>query len=243
MNLKIFDSTCGLNSIHKHYFSIRGAVVSSLVLSESLGMCLAFIFGHYFEFHMVPIFVISLMALFSVLLFFFPESPTFLVKQHQMLVCKKSIFLRMKNLVRTFFHAFLLQRAEDSIRFYQNLSEGYKDDKLVKIEINRLTNKIHHDEEESKRNTFKFSDLATVPVRRAFVIGVVLMVLNELSGCCAMLNYTATIFEEAGSNLHPNVSAIVIGAIQLLGSITATNLCDRAGRKASLQRLFHNIFQ
>lgn len=147
---------------------------------------------------------------------------------------KNRTFLQIKNNVCNFFFASFLQQAEDSIRFYQNLSEGYKDDKQVKIEINRLTNKIHHDEEESKRKTFRFSDLMTMPVRRAFTIGLVLMVLNELSGCSAMLNYTATIFQEAGSNLDPNMSAIVIGAIQLFGSITATNLCDRAGRKASL---------
>lgn len=46
-----------------------------------------------------------------------------------------------------------------------------------------------------------------------------------------MQNYTASIFEESGSNMSPNMSAIVVGVIQLIGSYAATNLVDRAGRK------------
>lgn len=44
-------------------------------------------------------------------------------------------------------------------------------------------------------------------------------------------SYTANIFAEAGSTMSPNMSAIVVGVIQLFGSYAATNLVDRAGRK------------
>lgn len=46
-----------------------------------------------------------------------------------------------------------------------------------------------------------------------------------------MLNYTATIFEEAGSNLSPNMSSVVIGVIQIIGCYVSTLLIDKAGRK------------
>lgn len=46
-----------------------------------------------------------------------------------------------------------------------------------------------------------------------------------------MLNYTATIFEKAGSTLSPNMSAIIVGFIQIIGSYFSTVLVDRAGRK------------
>lgn len=205
--------------------------MTSLVLSESFGVVLAFTFGHFFNFYMVPIFVISIMTLFTVLITFFPETPTFLVKQHKYHVCYLIFNYPNESFIENPFLATLLQQAEESVRFYHNLSEGYKEDKQVKIEISKLMNKIHQDEEESKKKTFKWSDLTTVPVQRAFTIGIVLIILNELSGFAAMLNYTANIFEEAGSNLHPNVSAIVIGVIGVFGTVVATNLVDRAGRK------------
>lgn len=58
--------------------------------------------------------------------------------------------------------------------------------------------------------------------------------MHELCGCFTMLNYTATIFRESGSNISPNLSAIIVGAIQLLGTYVATFLVDRLGRKILL---------
>lgn len=46
-----------------------------------------------------------------------------------------------------------------------------------------------------------------------------------------MINYTGTIFEQAGSSLSPNMSAIIVAIIQLLGSYVSTILVEKAGRK------------
>lgn len=46
-----------------------------------------------------------------------------------------------------------------------------------------------------------------------------------------MINYTATIFKESGSDISPNMSAIVVGALQLAGSCMCTILVEKAGRK------------
>lgn len=90
----------------------------------------------------------------------------------------------------------------------------------------------------------KWSDFTTGPARKAMTIGIVLIVINQFSGCVAMLNYTAFIFKEAQTNLSPNSAAIVIGVIELLGSYVAMNLVDRAGRKVSIfesQHIFSKI--
>lgn len=63
------------------------------------------------------------------------------------------------------------------------------------------------------------------------IIGIVLASINQLCGCFAMLQYTASIFEEAGSNMSPNMSAIFVGVIQLIGSFLPTILVERGGRK------------
>lgn len=57
------------------------------------------------------------------------------------------------------------------------------------------------------------------------------MALNQFCGCFAMLTFTATIFKESGSNLSPNISSIIVGGIQIIGSIFPALLVDRLGRK------------
>lgn len=127
-----------------------------------------------------------------------------------------------------------LQEAEKSIRFYQNLKED-KDYEVLQSEINKLKSTLDSgNTEKSGGNSLKCSDIITGAGRKAMTIGIVLAGVNQLCGCFAMLQYTASIFEEAGSNMSPNMSAIVVGVIQLLGSYVATNLVDRTGRKVNV---------
>lgn len=51
------------------------------------------------------------------------------------------------------------------------------------------------------------------------------------SGTYALLSYASMIFDEAGSSVSPNVSAIIVGSIQVVGVYCSTVLVDRAGRK------------
>lgn len=57
------------------------------------------------------------------------------------------------------------------------------------------------------------------------------MALNQFCGIFAMLNFTATIFQQSGSTLSPNVSSIIIAGIQIVGSLLPTLLVDKLGRK------------
>lgn len=65
-------------------------------------------------------------------------------------------------------------------------------------------------------------------------IGIFLMAINQLCGGFTLLNYTAMIFEKSGSNLLPNVCAIIVGLIQILGAYFSSVLVDRLGRKILL---------
>lgn len=130
------------------------------------------------------------------------------------------------------FALFFLQEAENSIRFYQHLNDGNEDAKLLQIEMNKLEYAINGASiEKSMKNSLKLSELRTKQVQRAVMIGIVLTILREFSGCSSMLAYTATIFEDAGSKLPPNVPAIILTVIQAVGSCFAMSLVDRTGRK------------
>lgn len=71
----------------------------------------------------------------------------------------------------------------------------------------------------------------TKSARKALIYGICLMALNQFCGCFAMMTATATIFKESGSNLSPNISSIIVGGIQIIGSMFPTLLVDRLGRK------------
>lgn len=106
------------------------------------------------------------------------------------------------------------------------------DYELLEIEINKLKNTFNSSAaEKSDGSSFKWSELTSGPGRKAITIGIVLMIVNQFSGCFPMLSYIASIFKDAGSNLSPNMSAMIVGAVQLLGSYVTTNLVDRTGRK------------
>ncbi|XP_055298714.1 facilitated trehalose transporter Tret1-like [Sitodiplosis mosellana] len=186
---------------------VRGFLGSTLVLTCNFGILLAFVFGNYFDFYMTPKFVIMLTIVCGILLYFFPETPSFLIKQNR------------------------LSEAEKSIQFYQNLGAKDGDYELVQSEVSRLRSALYSEKPGKSDESMKLSDLIQTPGRTAMLIGIVLALLNQLCGCFAMLNYTANIFEEAGSSMSPNMSAIIVGIIQLLGSYAASNLVDRTGRK------------
>lgn len=153
------------------------------------------------------------------------------------------------------FPNFSFQAAESSLRFYRNVQATGKEtplrfqeefenlktqlgpevggqiektpllitdfSKLLSIQPNKLSYILSLDP----------SILADRVPRKAFIIGFALILLHEFCGCFTMINYTATIFAESGSDISPNLSAIICGAIQLLGTLVSTKLVDRAGRK------------
>lgn len=74
----------------------------------------------------------------------------------------------------------------------------------------------------------------TPAARKGILIGTALMAINQFSGCFALLNYSATIFRDSGSDISPNTSSIIIASIQILGTYCATILVDKVGRKLLL---------
>lgn len=208
---------------------------STLVLFCNGGILLAFVFGSYLDYFATPKFVIALMILTGVLLFFFPETPSFLAKQNKLLVSATKL---LKLLISQFFgihdrNCNYFQEAEASIRFYQNLKGEDNDYDHLQSELNKLKNTvgISSDEKTNDNTTFKWSELTVAPGKKAMQIGLVLALLNQFCGCFAMLQYTNDIFKSAGSRMSPNTATIFVGVIQIIGSFAPTLLVERTGRK------------
>lgn len=65
---------------------IRGTLISTLVVTETVGIVLGYIIGTYMDFRATPKFGIAITALFSLSLIFFPETSLFLLKQNKFTV-------------------------------------------------------------------------------------------------------------------------------------------------------------
>lgn len=122
--------------------------------------------------------------------------------------------------------------AEKSIRFYKNLRKTDEHQILLDFEINKIqTTLVNNQIENQNKTSMTWSDFTTKPAPKAIMIGVVLIVLNTYNGNVTLSNYTKYIFDETGSTLSTDLSAIVTAVIQLVGVFAATQLVDRLGRK------------
>lgn len=105
---------------------------------------------------------------------------------------------------------------------------------MIQAKVEQLRSIIDDtDAKQSKENSMKWSDVTKNPGRKAIMIGIFLSALDNFSGSFALLNYTAIIFEESGSFMSSNESALIVCIFQLFGTIIMPFLIDKAGRKVS----------
>ncbi|XP_063700202.1 facilitated trehalose transporter Tret1-like [Culicoides brevitarsis] len=183
---------------------VRGLMGSMCVLSCNIGIFLAYIVGDFLPPLVTPWVFLPLSAIFLVGFTFLPETPIFLMKNNR------------------------LEEAEKALRFYRGIPASGTTASFIK-EMTSL--RRTSDEKLEKPKKLEFKDFGTPVARRALTIGIGLVILNQFSGCFAMINYTATIFDKAGSTFSPNFSAIIVAFIQICGSYCSTLLVERAGRK------------
>ncbi|KAG4077354.1 hypothetical protein HA402_009755 [Bradysia odoriphaga] len=185
---------------------VRGILGSSVPFGGALGILIAFILGDYTDFIVTPICGLVMSVIFFGLFSFFPETPIFLMRQNK------------------------IDETEKSLQFYRNVR--IEKSNYIKNEIQKLKNAVRgNDTEETTDRSLKLSDFTMKPGRNALIIAAVLALLNQLSGITTMISYTATIFAAAGSTVSPNTSAMIVGILQLIGTLAVTQLVDRFGRR------------
>lgn len=60
------------------------------------------------------------------------------------------------------------------------------------------------------------------------------MSLNQFSGGYTFINYAATIFEKSYSEIDANLSTVIMGGVQIVGTLSSLLLVDILGRKMLL---------
>lgn len=66
---------------------------------------------------------------------------------------------------------------------------------------------------------------------KASLMLLVLHVGQQMSGINAVMFFAHEIFKQAGSDLSPGISSIILGIVQILATIVCTLIVDRVGRK------------
>ncbi|XP_037038802.1 facilitated trehalose transporter Tret1-like [Bradysia coprophila] len=189
---------------------IRGTLGSLLLVCSNIGILMSFIAGAYVKYSLFPCIMIVFPLMFIISFYFLPETPQYLLQHDK------------------------VKEAENALRFYRNAQVC--DDKEA---CQRFEQELAKITQFAKQNTIngegiQLSDFCTPAARRGLLIGVMLMAINQFSGCFVLLNYSATIFRDSGSDINPNTSSIIMASIQCIGTYVATFLVDKVGRKLLL---------
>ncbi|KAL5558037.1 hypothetical protein UlMin_034248 [Ulmus minor] len=100
----------------------------------------------------------------------------------------------------------------------------------ISVEVNEIKRSVAST---SKRTTIRFAELKQRKYWLPLMIGIGLLVLQQISGINGVLFYSSTIFEAAGIK-SSNVATFGVGAIQVIATAVTTWLVDKAGRRLLL---------
>ncbi|CAH2097756.1 unnamed protein product [Euphydryas editha] len=185
---------------------IRGALGSLFILSQNLGYLVVYVAGDLFSFAAVMWLCTAIPVLHMFTFLAMPETPVFLVKQGK------------------------FREARAALAWLRNTSV---EDKDLEEEVQQMER-----EEEYAKSMKKASWKSIVRDKttfKAFRIAVNVMLSQETCGYLVVLMYAGSIFEQAAESislkLSPNKQTIVVGVIQLLGSIVASCIVEKTGRK------------
>lgn len=207
--------------------SIRGLLGTCFQLFLTIGILLVFTVGALTSWVNLS-YVCGLVPIVYVIgMTFVPESPTWLIKNVSVEFVIYEIAYYLVILIRQKSSPPPQNRHEDAARSIKWFWGKYCD-------TNAAIQEIQNDLEASG-GAGGIRDLFAVPAnRRGFTISLALMFFQQFSGINAVIFYTVPIFRSAGSTMDANLSAIIVGIVQVLMTFAAAVLVERAGRKVLL---------
>ncbi|WJX82930.1 hypothetical protein P8452_65633 [Trifolium repens] len=105
---------------------------------------------------------------------------------------------------------------------------GYRTD--ISVEVNEIKTAVASS---NRRTTVRFAELKQRRYWLPLMIGIGLLVLQQLSGINGVLFYSSTIFQNAGIS-SSDAATFGVGAVQLLATTLTLWLADKSGRRLLL---------
>lgn len=83
------------------------------------------------------------------------------------------------------------------------------------------------------KETFTWSEFSKPELSKPLIISVMIMIFQQFSGINAVMFYTVSIFKNAGLE-NSETATVLIGFVQVIGTLVACVLMDRTGRRKLL---------
>lgn len=183
---------------------IRGTLGAMYEFNIAMGMLISYSLGAYLEVYLFSVVCGLFPLIFEAMMYFMPESPTFLVKKKR------------------------VEEAEMSLKWLRgnNLSDIQLEIKEIKQEQEEFS---VHNQRESLLESIKKKESI-----KALIIVLGLSAFEELCGINAVSFYTSDIFGAVETSMSPDLQSIFLRVMELLMSIVSAITVDRWGRKTLL---------
>ncbi|XP_023165976.2 facilitated trehalose transporter Tret1 isoform X2 [Drosophila hydei] len=186
---------------------------SFFTLAINIGIMVGFIIASHVPYHVIPFVVISLPLCYLLLTTRFPETPQQLLHWGREEDAKRSL--------KYYCNCDGPAPSKESERAYQKQFDEMRDGLLQQVK-------------EDGNEGLTMADFCNKRAIKAIMTGLVLMIGNAFTGTFAFINYMSNIFERVHTQLEPNTNTIIIGAVQIVGTLASIYLVDRHGRKILL---------
>lgn len=86
----------------------------------------------------------------------------------------------------------------------------------------------------AKKHGLRVKEVFSASHMKPLAISIGLMFFQQFSGINAVMFYSVSIFELAGSSINSNLATIILGAVNIASTLVSNALIDRVGRKILL---------
>lgn len=186
---------------------VRGSLASLFQVMETLGILFVYVVGYGLSVFTFTWICAVLPVVFVAVFAFMPESPLYLVSRG---------------------------RSDAAVRSLRWLRGPQYDCSTELAELEAMREMAAQRAQDENKRAQLWTALCRKSTIRSLYISMGLMFILQFGGIGIVLFYTASIFQSANTGIAPELATIYVGIMQVVGTIIASLIVDRVGRRVLL---------